>query len=81
LTEGNEMNKKPQDSSEPYFYIGLVLKGTEEQYLNLINYVNKRNGTKVIYQCKSLAYLHIIRDDGVKFKVATPEVIIEEDQH
>jgi len=69
------MNQE-QDSSEPYFYIALVLKGTEKQYLNLLRYVNKQNGAKVIYQCKSLTYLHVARDDGVKFKVATPQVMV-----
>ena len=74
------MKKNQQDSSEPFFYIALVLKGTEEQYLNLLKYVNKRNGAKVIYQCRSLTYLHIARDDGVKFKVATPDILAEESQ-
>ena len=50
------------DSSEPYVYIGLVLKGTEKQYLNLLKYINGRNGSNVIYQCKSLTYLKISRD-------------------
>jgi hypothetical protein len=74
------MDKEQQDSSEPYFYIALVLKGTEEQYLNLLNYVNTRIGAKVVYQCKSLTYLHVARDDGVKFKVATPNLIVEAGQ-
>lgn len=64
-----------QDSSEPYFYIALVIKGTEDQYLNLLKYVNKNNGAKVIYQCKSLTYLHVARDDAIKFKITTPEAI------
>ena len=50
------------DSSEPYVYIGLVLKGTEKQYLNLLKYINSRNGSNVIYQCKSLTYLKIVRN-------------------
>jgi hypothetical protein len=50
------------DSAEPYFYIALVLKGTEKQYLNLLKYVNNRNGSKVIYQCKSLTYLTVSRN-------------------
>jgi len=74
------MNEKQPDSSEPYFYIALVVKGTEEQYLNILKYVNKRNGAKVIYQCKSLTYLHVSRDDCVKFNVATPGVLVEEGQ-
>jgi hypothetical protein len=74
------MNKKQEDSSEPFFYIALVVKGTEEQYLKLLNYVNKHNGAKVIYQCKSLTYLHVARDDAVKFNVATSGVLVEEGQ-
>jgi len=74
------MDKELQDSSEPYFYIAVVLKGTEKQYLTLLNYVNKRNGAKVIYQCKSLTYLHVARDDGVKFKVANPEMLAQTSQ-
>ena len=70
------MNKKQAGSSEPYFYVALVLKGTEAQYLNLLKYVNNRNGAKVIYQCKSLTYLHIARDDA-KFKAASPEFLAE----
>ena len=69
--------EKKQDSSEPYFYIALVLKGTEKQYLNLLKYVNKRNGAKVIYQCKSLTYLHVARDESVKFQVSTHELLAQ----
>ncbi len=62
------MKKKEDrsDSAEPYVYIALVLKGTEKQYLNLLKYVNNRNGSKVIYQCKSLTYLRVTRDGEVK---------------
>jgi hypothetical protein len=58
------MKKKESksDSAEPYVYIALVLKGTEKQYLNLLKYVNSRNGSQVIYQCKSLTYLRVTRD-------------------
>jgi hypothetical protein len=56
------------DSSEPYFYVGLVLKGTEKQYVNLLKYVNGRNGSRIIYQSKSLTYLRITRDDPAKLK-------------
>jgi hypothetical protein len=78
--EGNKMDQQPQDSSEPFFYIALVLKGTEKQYLNLLNYVSKCNGARVIYQCKSLTYLHVARDDGVKFQAASPEVMVQTNQ-
>jgi len=54
------------DSSEPYFYIALVLKGTENQYLNLLKYVNRSNGAQVVYQCRSLTYLRVVRDDRAR---------------
>jgi len=68
--EGIEMNKAQTDSSEPYFYIALVLKGTEKQYLNLLKYVNGRNGARVIYQCKSLTYLHVSHHDDFRSKAS-----------
>ena len=74
------MNKKEKDSSEPYFYIALILKGTEKQYLNLLKYIDNRNGAHVVYQCKSLTYLHVTRDDGVKFQSAMPELLLEAEQ-
>lgn len=67
------MNQKLDDSSEPYFYIALVLKGTEQQYLKLLKYINNRDAGKVIYQCKSLTYLRVSREDNVKLQVAFPE--------
>jgi len=73
----NEMKKKESNSAEPYFYIALVIKGTEKQYINLLKYVNNRNGAKVIYQCKSLTYLRIARDDGTKIKTVIPEIALE----
>ncbi len=69
------MTKKEQNLSEPYYYIALVLKGSEKQYLNLLKYIDSHNGAQVIYQCKSLTYLRVIRDDGVKFMVAEPEPV------
>jgi hypothetical protein len=71
------MNKKQADSSEPLFYIALVLKGNEEQYLDLLKHVNTKNGAKVIYQCKSLTYLHVEHDNGVKIKAAAPQLLAE----
>lgn len=53
-----------QDSCEPYYYIGLVIRGTEKQYAQLLKYLGGRNGAQVIYQCKSLTYLHVTRDDS-----------------
>ena len=61
-------SENKSDSAEPYFYIALVLKGSEKQYLNLLKYVNGRNGSQVIYQCKSLTYLRVTRDGGSKGK-------------
>jgi hypothetical protein len=66
------MKTKETNLSEPYYYIALVLKGSEKQYLNLLKYVGGRNGAQMIYQCKSLTYLHVSRDDGVKIKAAEP---------
>jgi hypothetical protein len=64
-------NKSRSDSAEPYFYIALVLKGTEKQYLSLLKHVNSGNGARVVYQCKSLTYLRVIRDDQVKLQAET----------
>jgi hypothetical protein len=78
LNEGTERLKKEQvkpksklkpDSSEPYFYIALVLKGTENQYLSLLKYVNKSHGAQIIYQCKSLTYLRVVRDDPARLQL------------
>ncbi len=64
------------NSAEPYFYVGIVLKGTEKQYVNLLKYINGRNGSQIIYQCKSLTYLRISRDNPkLTMAVADPEEI------
>jgi hypothetical protein len=68
--KNSEQTKK--DSAEPYFYVALVIRGTEKQYLNLLNYINKKNGSKVIYQCKSLTYLRVCKDEGVNIKDEDP---------
>jgi hypothetical protein len=60
--------KAKSDSAEPYFYVGIVLKGTEKQYVNLLKYINSRNGSRIIYQTKSLTYLKITRDDPEKLR-------------
>jgi hypothetical protein len=76
-TKKVSVNHKVQntDSSEPYYYVGIVLKGTEKQYVNLLKYVNGRNGSRIIYQSKSLTYLRITRDDPAKLKaiIADPD--------
>jgi len=77
--EGINVKKEKQtkpDSAEPYFYIALVIKGTEKQYLNLLKYVNNKNGSQVIYQCKSLTYLRVNKDDPVTIKTAPTELEI-----
>lgn len=71
-------NKETESkSAEPFYYIALVLKGSEKQYVNLLKYVNNRNGAKIIYQCKSLTYLHVEKNEGVKFAVDIPNRAIE----
>jgi len=69
------------NSAEPLFYVGLVLKGTEDQYVNLLKYINKRNGSQIIYQCKSLTYLRVSREDSTKLKalIAHPDELTAEE--
>jgi hypothetical protein len=55
-------------SSEPYYYIALVVKGTEDQYVDLLKHINSGNGAQIIYQCKSLTYLRVTRDDQAKLR-------------
>ena len=71
--------KEKSDSAEPYLYIGLVLRGTEKQYLNLLKYVNGRNGSQVIYQCKSLTYLRINKADCTRLRTVAGVSPIELD--
>jgi hypothetical protein len=84
LNEGIERLNKEQikpknslksDSSEPYFYIALVLKGTEKQYLSLLRHVNNTNGAQIVYQCKSLTYLRVTRDDQAKLRVGVADPV------
>lgn len=70
-------SERKSDSAEPYFYIALVLKGSEKQYLNLLKYVNNRNGAQVIYQSKSLTYLRIAHDESPKHKTISKEPSLE----
>jgi hypothetical protein len=64
--------------NEPYFYIALIMKGSEKQYLNLLEYMNNNNRAQIIYQCKSLTYLHVTREDGVTVEAAAPECTVEQ---
>jgi hypothetical protein len=72
------LKKKESNPSEPFFYIALVLKGSEKQYLNLLKYIQNRNGAQVIYQCKSLTYLRVTRDEGTR--TAPTEFLVESKQ-
>ena len=74
------MNKKESTSSEPYFYIALVLKGTEQQYLKLLEYINNQNAGQVVYQCKSLTYLRVSREDNIQLQATSPEIVVESHQ-
>ncbi len=43
----------------------------------LLKYVDKRNGAQVIYQCKSLTYLKVNREDHTKLQVVDDEAPLE----
>lgn len=74
--------KAKSNSAEPYYYVGIVLKGTEKQYVNLLKYINGRNGSQIIYQSKSLTYLRITRDDPAKLRavIADPDELAENEE-
>jgi len=74
--DSGNSKKAKSDSAEPYFYVGLVLKGTEKQYVNLLKYINARNGSRIIYQNRSLTYLRITREDPAKLQA----IIMEPDE-
>jgi hypothetical protein len=59
--------------SEPYYFIALVIKGSEKQYLDLIGYLNNQNNSQIIYQRKSLTYLRVVSGDG-KFEADAKEL-------
>ncbi|MEM3626967.1 MAG: hypothetical protein QXZ25_02960 [Candidatus Bathyarchaeia archaeon] len=69
--------KKKVDPGEPLFYIALVLKGTEQQYLNLLKYIEERNHAQIIYQCKSLTYLYITKENPQMYKVISADTSME----
>ncbi len=71
--DGQTMNQKP-NSCEPFYFVGLVLRGTEQQYVNLLKYLDGQNGAQVIYQCKSLTYLRVQRDEPAEFEA--PEGVV-----
>jgi hypothetical protein len=67
--------KNDSESSEPYFYVALVLKGTEKQYLNLLEFIGGCYSGEVVYQCKSSKYLRVVREDDVKCGILSPELV------
>jgi hypothetical protein len=71
------MKNSESDMSEPHYYVALVLRGSEKQYVDLLNYVREGNGARVIYQCKSLTYLRVARDDAVPLNGAESVLAVE----
>ena len=69
-------NKTIGDKDEPFFYMAFVLKGTSEQYLDLLSYAKKQNGAEIIYQNRSLTYLYISNKNPKKSKM-TPELPVK----
>ena len=65
--------KSIKDKDEPFFYMAFVLKGTADQYLDLLDYAKEQNGAKIIYQNRSLTYLYISNKDPKKSKTAPPQ--------
>ena len=65
--------KSIKDKDEPFFYMAFVLKGTADQYLDLLDYAKKQNGAKIIYQNRSLTYLYISNKNPKNSKTAPPE--------
>ena len=65
------------DSAEPLFYVALVLKGTEKEYLSLLDYLKERSQIEIIYQCKSLTYLFISKVDPRKCMDESPEFLVK----
>ncbi len=72
-------NKGIEDKDEPFFYMAFVLKGTSQQYLDLLKYAKKQNGAKIIYQNRSMTYLYISNKDPKKCKMAPPDFLAELD--
>jgi hypothetical protein len=71
--------KTQNNQIEQYYYIALVLKGSEKQYLSLLNLLNNPEEPKILYQKKSLTYLRVVencekREDAIK---SAEEVILQ----
>jgi hypothetical protein len=76
MKEGKERlkaDKSIEDNDEPFFYMAFVLKGTADQYLDLLKYAKKQNGAKIIYQNRSLTYLYISNKNPKKSSKALPD--------
>lgn len=71
--ERMKVGKSIADKDEPFFYMAFVLKGTADQYLDLLTYAKKQNGAKIIYQNRSLTYLYISNKNPKKSKTVPPE--------
>ena len=54
------------DSAQPLFFMAFILQGTEQQYLDLLKYVQKWNQARLIYQKRSLVYLYVTDKEPVK---------------
>ncbi len=65
------------DKDEPHFYMAFVLKGNADQYLDLLKYVKKQNGAKLIYQNRSLTYLYISNQNHKQTTVSPPQARTE----
>jgi hypothetical protein len=72
--------KKNEPVPEPCFYIALVLKGNETQYMKLLEFINNEDVGQVIYQCKSQTYLAISREDNVDVQADFPQTILHSQQ-
>jgi hypothetical protein len=74
-----EMTKRVEklNSCEPIFYMAFVLNGTEQQYVDLLRYVKEQNGAQLIYQCKSLTYLYVSREQPGKGRMAFSQMHAE----
>jgi len=79
--EKKQIDKNSKTSlAEPYSYMSLFLRGTEKQCLKLLNYVNNRNGARIIYQCKSLTKLKVTRDDQAQPQAVAADTVEMEAQ-
>lgn len=57
------MKTEKANQIETYYYIALVLRGSEKQYLDLMGHLSNQDSAKIVYQRKALTYLRIVSDD------------------